>query len=322
VSEFKNVSGFKATAFAPATVANVAVGFDILGFSVDGVGDEVTVSVLNGKREVEITEITGIVTELPRDASKNTASVALSAMVSELGLTHGFSVAIKKGIAMSSGMGGSAASSVAAVVAANEVLIRSGRLSLSKTELLHFSLLGEAAASGAIHGDNVGPCLVGGLTLLLPTKPMQMIPIPVPSDIFCVLVHPELKIETRAARGILKKEIEFTLSVEQSAWLGGFLAGCFRGDLEMIRVSMRDAVVEPQRSQLIPGFSEMKSRAAELGALGFSISGSGPSVFAWTYGKKTAIQIAGEIAEIFKAKGIMSQSWISEVAQAGARVTK
>ncbi len=310
------------TAFAPATVANVAVGFDILGFSMDGVGDEVTVSVLDGTLEVKITEVTGVVTELPKDPSKNTASVALQAMITELGLNHGFSVAIKKGISMSSGMGGSAASSVAAVVAANELLVRGGRKSLSKTQLLHFSLLGEAAASGAIHGDNVGPCLVGGLTLLLPTKPMQMISLPVPRDIFCVLVHPDLKIETRAARGILKKQIDFSLSVEQSAWLAGFISGCFHGDLDLIRISMRDVVVEPQRAQLIPGFQEMKSRALELGALGFSISGSGPSVFAWTHGKKLAAQIAAEISQRFKDQGISSQSWISEVAQAGAKVLR
>jgi homoserine kinase len=223
---------------------------------------------------------------------------------------------------MSSGMGGSAASAVAAVVAANELLVRGGRATLSKTQLLHFSLLGEAAASGAIHGDNVGPCLVGGLTLLLPSKPMQMISIPVPKDVFSVLVHPDLKIETRAARGILKKEIAFPLAVEQSAWLGGFLAGCFYGDLDLIRISMRDIVVEPQRSQLIPGFSEMKSRATELGALGFSISGSGPSVFAWAHGKKAASLISSGISEIFKAQGVSSQSWISEVAQAGAQVLK
>jgi homoserine kinase len=316
------VSKIKVTAFAPATVANVAVGFDILGFSVDQVGDEVTVSILDGKREVEITEISGVVTELPKDASKNTASVALQAMISELGLSHGFSLSIKKGISMSSGMGGSAASSVAAVVAANELLVRGGRPALSKTQLLHFSLLGEAAASGAIHGDNVGPCLVGGLTLLLPSKPMQMIPVPVPAEVFCVLVHPDLKIETRAARGILKKQIDFSLAIEQSAWLAGFLAGCFHGDLDLIRISMRDTVVEPQRSQLIPGFNEMKSRALELGALGFSISGSGPSVFAWAHGKKTATQVAEEISKVFKAKGITSQSWISEVAQAGAKVIR
>ena len=155
-------------AFAPATVANVCVGFDILGFSVAGVGDEVEATILPNSKSVVITEITGIAGTLPKDPKKNTAAVALQKMIDDLNLPHGFSIKIKKGISVSSGMGGSSASAVAAVVAANELL----KKSLTREQLLDFALAGEAIASGAIHGDNVGPCLLGGLTLLLPTTPM------------------------------------------------------------------------------------------------------------------------------------------------------
>lgn len=324
MSESRSVrTGECVTAFAPATVANVAVGFDILGFSVDGVGDEVAVAVLEEKGKIEITQIGGVVTDLPKDSVKNTASVALHAMMDDLELPFGFSVQIKKGIPMGSGMGGSAASAVAAVVAANELLMKRGfKTGLSVEKLLEFSLQGEAAASGAIHGDNVGPCLQGGLTLLLPTNPMRMVSIPAPQDVFCVLVHPDLRIETRQARGILSREIALSKSVEQSAWLGGFLAGCFRNDLELIRQSMKDVVIEPQRSQMIPGFQEMKTEALQLGALGFSISGSGPSVFAWVQGRKLSEQVSRKVVEKFLENGIPAQSWVSPLEASGARVLR
>ncbi|MDR3606383.1 MAG: homoserine kinase [Oligoflexia bacterium] len=310
------------TAFAPATVANVAVGFDILGFSVDGVGDEVTVSVLETPGKVEVIEISGVVTDLPKQSSKNTAAVALHAMIDDLGLPHGFSIRIKKGIAMGSGMGGSAASAVGAVVAAGALLTRLDppfrRKPLLEAKLLEYALQGEKAASGAIHGDNVGPCLKGGLTLILPS--MAMVSIPTPRDVFALLVHPDLEIETRQARGILKKEVPLSQWVEQSSWLGGFLAGCFKSDLELIRASMKDVVIEPQRAQLIPGFSELKAEALKLGALGFSISGSGPSVFAWVPGKELAENISRRLIEIFRRRNISAHAWVTPLSSPGARV--
>jgi homoserine kinase len=313
------------TVFAPATIANVAVGFDILGFSVEGVGDEVTVAALDETKKVEITDISGVVTDLPKDSlknsGKNTASVALQAMIRDLGLSHGFSVRIKKGIAMGSGMGGSAASAVGAVVAANELLVRQfSRPVLSTEKLLRFSLLGEAAASGSIHGDNVGPCLQGGLTLLLGREDMRMISIPVPKNVYAVLVHPDLEVKTQAARGILKPEVPLALWVEQSSRLAAFVSGCFRGDPDLIRASMKDVVIEPQRSHLIPGFAEMKAKAHAMGALGFSISGSGPSVFAWIEGRERAQTLAQGCVEIFARHRLASQFWVTSLDAPGARV--
>ena len=310
----------KVTAFAPATVANVAVGFDILGFSVDGVGDEVTVSILRDSKEIRIEEISGVVTDLPSDPAKNTASVALRKMIGDLGLKHGFSIRIKKGIPLSSGMGGSAASAVAAVVAANGLLEKPFP---DLSSLLEFALAGEAAASGAVHGDNVGPSLLGGLQLILPMTPlapMRLVRIDVPEEIYSVLIHPDLKIETRQARAILRREVALTQHVEQSAWLAGFLAGCLKPDLDLIGSSMRDIVIEPQRSQMIPGFEKLKTSAMNLEALGFSISGSGPSVFAWARGKTAAAKIGAELIRIFAQQGIAAQSWVSPIATQGARV--
>ena len=237
-------------------------------------------------------------------------------MITELKLPHGFSIKIKKGIAVSSGMGGSSASAVAAVVAANGLL----KKTLSKEQMLDFALAGEAVASGAIHGDNVGPCLLGGLTLLLPTAPMQMVSIPVPSDIFCVLVHPELKVETRQARSILRPEIRLSEYTHQTAWLTGFISGCFKKDHKLIARCMQDVVIEPQRSQLITGFYELKKYTAIQKAIGFGISGSGPSVFAWVKGKAAAVKLKKGMMAIFKANGLESQGWISPVQSRGARV--
>lgn len=305
-----------ASAFAPATVANVAVGFDILGFPIDGPGDQVTVSVASGHRDVVIREIVGIPATIPLDPSKNTAAVGLKKMIDELALPHGFEISIRKGIALSSGMGGSAASAVAAVVAANELLPRP----LDREGLFRYALAGEAIASGSIHGDNVAPALFGGLNVVLPTEPLRALRIPVPPGIFCAVVHPWMEIETRQARAILRPQVPLSQAVQQSAWLAGFVTGCFKGDFELIRTSLRDILIEPQRSKLIPGFERMKAHAATLDALGFSISGAGPSVFAWAEGRERTQAIQCAISSTFQAAGIAAEGWVSPVSQQGARV--
>ena len=214
------------TAFAPATVANVAVGFDVLGFALDAVGDTVTLKKTTDIGKIEIESIKGL-EGLPYDPAKNTATVGLVKMLQELGLPFGFKVSIEKGIPLSSGMGGSAASSVAAVVAANGFLPNS----LTKSELLRFALEGERAASGAIHADNVAPSLFGGLTLIRSTDPIDVINIPYPK-LFCVLIHPDIKVETKYARSVLATHLSLHQFVQQSAHLASFIAGCFQQDVE------------------------------------------------------------------------------------------
>jgi homoserine kinase len=310
-----------ATAFAPATVANVAVGFDILGFAVEAAGDRVRVT-RTKEPSVTILEITDDAgapfgTEIPLDPSRNTATVGLSALLEERKLDFGFEVSVRKGIALGSGLGGSAASAVASLVAANALLERP----LAAAELMPYALLGEQAASGAIHPDNVAPCLLGGLTLVTSLSPFRCVRLPVPRQILTVLVHPRVRVDTRGARRLLRAEVPLSDLVRQTASLAGFVAGCYTDDLELIRQSLRDHVVEPQRSQLIPAFAEMKAAALEAGALGASISGSGPTVFAWVASPEAAESVRHSMLRALKEHGgAEADSWVSPVGEQGARV--
>jgi len=213
-------------------------------------------------------------------------------------------------------MGGSASSAVAAIVAANALLDQP----LSKEQLFHYAMLGEQVASGGLHGDNIAPSLFGGLTLCRSIHPMDLISIPVPSSVLCVLVHPDLEVSTKESRGKLKKEIALKDHVSQSAALGGFIAGCFKNDLELIQRSFVDGLIEPQRASQIKGFTEAKAGAMTAGALGCSISGSGPSVFAWADSADQAQAIREAMVKAFEAKGLTCESWISPISTLGARL--
>jgi homoserine kinase len=305
----------RVTAFAPGTVANVAVGFDVLGFAVAGAGDRVTAT-RGGPEPVTIDAVTGVVPDLPLDPSRNTAAVAVRAMLDDLGLDERLTLTVEKGLPLSSGMGGSAASAVAAVVAANELLGRPASLDAQ----LAYALQGEAAASGAPHADNAAPSLHGGLVAVLPGERPEVVPIPVPESLLCVLVNPRIHVETREARSILRPEITLADHARQSAHLAAFVAACCSDDVALIGRSLRDVLIEPQRSQAIPGFARAQSAAIGLGALGCSIAGSGPSVFAWVSSRGTAESVARSIAKVFEDEGLESESWISPVNAPGARV--
>ena len=316
-----------ATAFAPATVANVAVGFDILGFAIESVGDVVTVTLTDRGTERASVRIKEIVNTTGRsgaldislDPARNSATVGLLKLCDELRLNFGFEVTIRKGIALGSGMGGSAASAVGALVAANSLL----ESPLPKHALLQYALLGEQAASGTAHPDNIAPCLFGGMTLVLSVHPLRYVSLPVPASILTVLVHPRLRVDTHRARSILKPSVPLADHVQQSANLGGFIAGCFGNDLEMIRHSFSDLVIEPQRASLIPGFAEVKAAAMEGGALGASISGSGPSVFAWVTSKRAAEDVRDAMVQAFKLYGLTEvDSWISSIGHQGATIVR
>ncbi|MEK7703323.1 MAG: homoserine kinase [Myxococcota bacterium] len=306
------------TAFAPATVANVAVGFDLLGFACDAVGDRVTVSLRSGSDDIVIEEITGVATSLPRDAARNTASVALRALQADRKLAHGFRLRIDKGIALSSGMGGSAASAVAAVVAADRLL----GLGLTKSQLVSYALAGEEAASGARHADNVAPCVYGGLTAVVSHEPLQILEIPVPTALCCALVHPHAQVETAAARALLRREVKLTDHVQQSARLAGFLAGCFQGNLALIHASMQDLIIEPQRQHLVAGFAEVKQAALAAGALGCSLSGSGPSVFAWADSRVSAERVKAAMVAAMAPHHAGVDAYVAQVHSVGAHVVE
>lgn len=305
------------TAFAPATVANVAVGFDILGCATDSVGDHVTVRRID-EPTVRIGRIDGVVTDLPRDVDENTATVGLVQLIADLDLDHGFEVDIEKGIPLGSGMGGSAASAVAAIVAANGLLDKD----MGLERMLAYTLLGEAVASGAAHGDNVTPCLYGGLTLTRSLDPVDVTRVPVPDSIFCVLVNPELRIDTREARRVIPRELPLEDYVHQSANLAGFLAGCYRNDVEMIRRSLSDMLIEQYRAPLIRGFDRVREAAVDNDALGCSISGSGPSVFAWCEGRQVAEATRDAMIAAFGREDVEARGWISAAHAPGARLVQ
>jgi homoserine kinase len=304
----------QATAFAPASAANVAIGFDILGFSVDVLGDQVT-----GKRTatpgVVSSGSAGVVKDIPRDPEKNTAGRALLAMQEALKPNFGFDAFITKGIPLGSGLGGSAASAVAAVVAANALLDKP----LPKIELLQFAMQGEKVSSGSLHVDNISPSLFGGLVLTVGIDHPRVKQIPVPEGIRAVLVHPHLFLSTKQARGILKREVTMSDFIWQTANLAGFISGCYTNDLDMIRASFEDVVIEKQRSQLIPGFDAVRKGAIEAGALGCTISGAGPTMFAWAL-ESDAEKVRAAMVTAFKIANMQVDHWVVPIRTAGAHV--
>jgi homoserine kinase len=296
----------RARAFAPAGVGNVAVGFDILGHSLGGAGDVASVRRVAAPG-VRIGAIRGVETRIPREAERNTAGAALIALLRETGARHGFEVELDKGIALGSGMGGSASSCVAALVAANALL----DAPLAREALYPFALTGESLASGGRNGDNVAPMLLGGLVL---STPERMLRIPVPEAWHCVLVHPAQVLETLRAREVLRGDWQLPDFVAQNANFGLVLAGCFKGDAELVRAGLRDVLVEPRRAPLIPGFEQVRAAALAAGAMGAGISGAGPSVFAWFESQAQAEGAAPAMRAAFAQAGFASDSWVSPVA--------
>ncbi len=295
----------QAKAFSPASVGNVGVGFDILGHVIEGVGDTVSVRRIESP-EVRIAAIRGTTVDLPLDTPSNTAGASLIALREALALPFGFEIEIDKGIPLGSGMGGSAASCVAALVAANALL----DTPLSREALYPFALTGEAVASGGRHGDNLGPMLLGGLVL---STADLLVKITVPDAWHSVLVHPEAILETRRAREALKGDYTLGEFVSQSANLALVLVGCHAGDAGLVRAGLEDVLVEPRRSPLIVGFDAAKQAALDAGAMGASISGAGPSVFGWFESRVQAEAAAPAIQAAFAAAGFESQAWVSPI---------
>lgn len=295
----------EATAFAPASVGNIGVGFDILGHTVAGPGDRATVRRIDSPK-VRIATIRRSTAALPLEPALNTAGAALIALRDALQLPYGFEIELDKGIAFGSGMGGSAASCVAALIAANALLDSP----LAPEQLYPFALAGEAVASGGYHGDNVGPMLLGGIVLATADR---LVRVPAPAAWHCVLVHPDAALETRQARAVLKGAYALTEFIAQSANLALVLAGCHQGSAELVRAGLRDVLVEPRRAPLIPGFARVKQAALDHDALGASISGAGPSVFAWFESEVAAELAAPAMRAGFEAAGLDCESFISPV---------
>ena len=301
--------------FAPATVANVTCGFDILGFAVDQPGDEITLR-KSDSGSVNIVRITGDEGALPLDSDKNTCSVVIKMFLKDLGIDQGIDIFLDKKMPLGSGLGSSAASSVAAIYAINELLGNPRRLD----ELLPYAMEGERVACGAAHADNVAPGLFGGFVLIRSYDPLDVIKLKTPERLFATLIHPHIEVKTKDAREILRKQIYFKESVKQSGNVAGLVAGLLTSDYELISRSMHDYIVEPIRSILIPGYNEVKDAAMEMGALGAGISGSGPSIFALSNDEHISHKIAKEMKRIYTNFNIESETYVSRISQIGPRI--
>ena len=302
----------QARAFSPGSVGNVGVGFDILGHGIAGIGDTATVRRID-EPTVRISAIRGTVTDLPLQAERNTAGGALIALRDALALPFGFELELDKGIPLGSGLGGSAASCVAALVAANALL----DAPLSPEALYPHALAGEAIASGGRHGDNVGPMLLGGLVLATAERLTR---VHVPAAWHAAVVHPHAVLETRRARQALAGAYALHEFVAQSANLAQVLLGCERGDATLVRAGLSDVLVEPRRAPLIVGFDAVKRAALDAGAMGASISGAGPSVFAWCEDRSTAELAVSAMAAAFAQAGFESDQFVSPIAGPAAEV--
>lgn len=299
----------RARAFAPASVGNIGVGFDLLGHAIDGPRDVATVQRI-AEPVVRIDAIGGHAPgagTLPLEAERNTAGRALIALREATGIVHGFALALDKGIPLGSGLGGSAASCVAALVAANALL----DAPLPREALYACALEGEAVASGSRHGDNVAPMLLGGVVLATATR---MVALAAPAGLHCVVVHPDQVLETRRSRAVLADPYPLHDVVAHASHLAQFVLGLERGDTGLIRDGLRDVLVEPRRAPLIPGFSAVRDAALAADALGASISGGGPSVFAWFADRAAAERAAPAMRQGFVDAGFDARAYVSPVA--------
>ena len=300
--------------FAPASVANVACGYDILGFALHKPGDEIVGRLVN-KPGLRITKITGDKGKLPLEVEKNTAGFAAQRLLEHLGEEkRGIEIEIHKKMPFGSGLGSSAASSVAGAMIINELLNRP----LTKRELLPFAVAGEELADGAYHADNVGPSLMGGMVLIRDNATLDVHKLVTPEGLYATVVYPHVKILTRDARAVLSDTTTLKKTITQTGNLGALIVGLYNADLGLISRALNDVIVEPQRAQLIPGFYKVKEAALKAGVLGCSISGAGPSIFALSENKIIAERAGEAMQRVFNDINIKNELFISTINQEGA----
>ena len=304
----------KVKAFAPATVANMGCGFDIMGMTLNGVGDVVSVEVSEGD-ELIINNVSGV--ELPDNIEKNVITPAVRALMAAAGMKRKIEVTVEKKILPGSGIGSSAASSAAAVYALNEALDRP----FSDERLVEFAMEGEKLISNGVpHADNVAPAILGGVVLLRSYDPLDIVRLPVPEEFCCTVAHPEIMVSTAMARQVLPKEISMHTAVTQWGNVAGLVAGLTMGDIDLVGRSMKDVVAEPHRKQFIPGFDQLKEEVLAMGALAMNISGAGPSVFALSKNMQSAANIGYAMEKHFKKLGHNADIYVTKVSNIGAQI--
>jgi homoserine kinase len=299
--------------FCPATIANISCGFDVLGLCLETVGDEMIIR----KSDVKGIKITKIVGEdLPLETSKNVAGVAALALLDAINYKFGFEVEIYKNIKPGSGIGSSAASAAGAVFGINELLGKP----FTRKELVEFAMKGEAIASGSEHADNVAPAILGGITLVRSSAPLDIIKIESPSELYATVIHPQIELKTSEMRAVLQPMIPLKSAILQWGNLGGLIAGFYTSDYELIGRSLHDEIVEPLRGPFIPKFDVIKKTALENGALGSGISGSGPSIFALSKGIETANRIAKAMFVVYEDMNMPFEIHVSKVNPEGVKI--
>jgi len=308
--------GGSVSVFAPATVANVVCGFDVLGFAVNEPGDEVVMRMVH-KPGITISKITGDNGRLPLDSAKNTVSVSVMHYLNSIGRTDiGLDIELHKKMPIGSGLGSSSASTVAGLFAIKTLLGDDS----DPAKLLPFAMKGEEMACGHGHADNVAPALLGGFVLIRSYDPLDVVRLPHPAGLYCAIVFPDVDVPTREARQIIRKNIQMKDAVTQWGNIAGLVSGLFMQDIDLIGRSMKDVLVEPVRSMLIPDFYKMREMAMELGAVSFGISGSGPSVFAFARDEETAIMITKKLQRHLNSIDIGCNTYVSTINNKGPRV--
>ncbi|MDH3222593.1 MAG: homoserine kinase [Gemmatimonadota bacterium] len=306
----------RVSVFAPATISNLGPGFDVLGLALEEPGDVVWVERVAGQGVVSVT-VEGDGGRIPVDASRNSASVAAQAVLDLVGAADtGLRVGVKKGLPISAGLGGSAASAVAGAVATN-LLLGAGA---SDELLLRAAIRGEAAGSGAAHADNAAPALLGGLVLVLPGEPLGWVRIPTPAELHVAVARPHLEVETKGARALLPRRVPLEAGIRQWGNAAAFIAACYEGDWDLLARSGVDSVAEGVRKGLVAGFDDVVAAAREAGAATSGLSGSGPSIFALCRGRPTADQAGSSMRRAFRRAGLDSDLVVSAVGKTGARV--
>ncbi|MFD0998461.1 homoserine kinase [Ohtaekwangia kribbensis] len=302
-------------ASAPATVANVSCGFDIFGFAVEAPADEVIVT-LTDNPGVTISKIVGDDGRLPREAEKNTSGVAVLEFLKAIDSKLGANIELYKHLPLGSGMGSSAASSAAALVAINELHGNP----LTREQLLPFAMESERIACGSAHADNVAPSLLGGFVLIRGYAPLDVASIPTPAELYCTLVHPHLELKTEDSRRVLKPSIPIKDAITQWGNIAGMVVGLMKPDYGLIQRSLHDVVAEPIRSVLIPGFHKIKEEAMQAGALGCGISGSGPTIFALSSERAVAERVGKAMQQQFDLLKLKSDVFVSRINGEGAKI--
>ena len=299
--------------FAPASVANISCGYDVLGLCLESVGDTMHFE-KNSSGKVVLHQIDG--TDLPLEPTKNVAGVAALAYLKAQGITEGCTISIKKGILPGSGIGSSAASAVGAVVGVNALF----GSPLSRAALLPYALEGEAIASKARHADNIAPALLGGICLVRSTTPLETLALPCPKDLHIVVIHPQIEVKTAAARALIGNHVPLPKTIQQAANLGAFVHALHTEDYSLMGRAVEDHIAEPHRKQLIPHFDTLKAAALEAGATACGISGAGPSVFALAQGNSKAQAVVDAFDKVYQTTTIQYTLHSSKINPEGVRL--